>query len=334
MGLLLLSSIVALLIGELLLRFSYPVDYRVPADRREPHAWKGLIHRPSPVPGLDYEPSPDVAKSRPRAMVRTNSYGMRDTEPLPKETEGLVRLVALGDPFTFGFCVREDQTYPNVLEDLLNRSAGGRGCRFDVLNLGVGGYSTRDEALVLKHKALRWEPNLVIGYTLNDPESEPIRPLHAHFAAPRWWQHSHLLRLIALAKNQRDVRRLDGGDYYRYLHAEGSAKWRSVVEALHDMAETASGAEIPLLLVIFSHAPPEGWTAHPHADIHERVAAAARAAGIDVLDLADPFSRYDPLALRARPADPHPSPPAHALAAEAIRRHLVTRHPDVLFGIG
>ena len=87
-----------------------------------------------------------------------------------------------------------------MLERLLNEASSG--VRFEVLNLGVGGYSSRDEALLLRHKGMEWNPDPVImGYFLNDPEIEPVQPLHSQFQEPSWWQHSNLLRLIARAKN-------------------------------------------------------------------------------------------------------------------------------------
>ena len=87
-----------------------------------------------------------------------------------------------------------------MLERLLN--GGATGGPFEVLDLGVGGYSTRDEALTLESKGMRWNPKLiVIGYVLNDPESEPIQPMQSYFQEPSWWQHSALLRMLARCKN-------------------------------------------------------------------------------------------------------------------------------------
>ena len=92
-----------------------------------------------------------------------------------------------------------------MLERLLN--GGAAGGPFEVLDLGVGGYSTRDEALTLESEGMRWNPKLiVIGYVLNDPESEPIQPLQSYFQEPSWWQHSALLRMLARCKNVLDIR--------------------------------------------------------------------------------------------------------------------------------
>jgi hypothetical protein len=49
--------------------------------------------------------------------------------------------------------------------------------------MGVGGYSSADEVLVLRHKALSLSPDLIaVGHFFNDPETEPVFPLQAAFA--------------------------------------------------------------------------------------------------------------------------------------------------------
>ena len=61
----------------------------------------------------------------------------------------------------------------------MNDSAVSNGRRFEVLNFGVVGYSTRDEAIALKQKTIPFHPQgVIIGYVLNDPETDPRPSLH------------------------------------------------------------------------------------------------------------------------------------------------------------
>jgi len=314
----LVSCLVALLVGELIVRARGPVAYMRPLEPTPDDAWAQMLHQPSAIPGLSYELVPNREREAVGTLVRTNSFGMRDDEPRPAGEA--LRVVVLGDSFTFGFGVDGDRTYPNVLERLLDESSNGR--PFDVLNFGVGGYSTRDEALVLEHKALAWDPVLiVVGYTLNDPEIDPIQPLHQRFQQPRWWQHSALLRLLAYRRYRHDKRVLGGSDYYRYLHAE-PRKWRSVVDAFSTMGRLAHERGVPALVVIFPETLVD-LADYPYADLHRRVAEAARGAGLTVLDLLDVFSAYPSSELALTHDDDHPSPLAHRLAAQAIRDWMV-----------
>jgi lysophospholipase L1-like esterase len=310
------SCLVALVVAELVLRARHPVPYMEPLTRQPRDAWLGLLHTESDIPGLAYELVPGRTKHARGAWIRTNSHGMRDDEPR-SEDSGVRRVVVLGDSFTFGFGVSGNETYPNVLERLLNESSGGD--RFEVLNLGVGGYATRDAVLTLQHKGMRWNPELVVlGYTLNDPEIDPIQPLHQYFEAPRWWQHSLLLRLIAWRKFQWDKRRLGRRDYYRYLHAH-PRKWGSVVDGFAKLGAIAREGGIPALVVIFPETGARArWSPYSYEDLHRLVAETATGKGLHVLDLYDVFSPLPAADLTLSPDDHHPSRLAHELAAKAI----------------
>ena len=68
----------------------------------------------------------------------------------------------LGDSTTAGIGVDAlEQTYPKRLEALLNAN-GRAGVRHEVLNMGVGGYHTRQETETLRVKGLQYRPDLVL----------------------------------------------------------------------------------------------------------------------------------------------------------------------------
>jgi lysophospholipase L1-like esterase len=324
----LISVLLTLLLLELCLALFRPIDYRRPPRRVAADAWRSLVHQPSPVPGLAYELAPDREAFAYGAAVRTNSHGMRDAEPLATPRDSLARIAVIGDSFTFGMGIEAPAVYPQVLEMLLND--GLEAPRYDVLNFGVGGYGARDEALVLRHKALVWNPRLVIiGYALNDPETSPLQRLHANFHRPACWQRLNLLRLVAFAKWRWDVRRLGRGDYVRYLHAPGQDRWRSVESAFAGMRRLTAPRGVPVLLVIFPWSLESSWADYPYGDLHEQVADAARRHGLEVLDLLPVFARYDPMSVRAAPGDPHPSELGHHLCAFAIRDWIVANRPPI-----
>jgi lysophospholipase L1-like esterase len=271
---------------------------------------------------LSYELVPDMQKFSHGAKVQTNSYGMRDREPLEGVGESLRRIAVLGDSFTFGFGVPERVVYPTVLERRLSQKQSGLPYRVDVLNFGVGGYSTRDEAIALEHRVVPWKPSVVIiGYVLNDPETRPIQPLHSYFQEPEWWQHSHVLRLIAGAKNDLDIRLLGGGDYLRYLHSDEDA-WSSVEDAFETMGKIAKREGFEIALVIFPMLD-DPWDEYPYRDLHAQVARAAEGRGFHVLDVYDVYSEHDPAELRVSEENGHPNQFGHSLAAEAIRAKLL-----------
>jgi lysophospholipase L1-like esterase len=321
------SLLVALIFAELFLRLSYPIEYLKPPSRLPNDIWRELLHRRSSVPGLAYELAPNRKAFSHGAFIRTNSFGMRDDEPNSGNDASLHRIVVIGDSFTFGFGVSGEDVYPNVLEKVLDSKI--RDGRAEVLNLGVGGYSTHDEALVLEHKGNGWIPELVvIGYVLNDPETEPVQPLHMYFQESRWWQHLNMLRLVAQFRNAWEIRVLGKGDHIQYLHAH-QQKWQSVVEGLDRISTIGRERRIPILLLIFPMTK-EPWKAYPYRNVHQQVAKIAREKNLEMLDLYDDFSQFPPQQLMVVPGDSHPSKFANEIAARAVyqwmlaNKHLFT----------
>ena len=77
---------------------------------------------------------------------------------------GTFRIVVLGDSITFGHYLREETTFPRLLEGQLR--ASGRAT--EVLNFGVGGYDVLQEVSLLASRP-EYHPTLVVlAYCLND----------------------------------------------------------------------------------------------------------------------------------------------------------------------
>ncbi len=90
--------------------------------------------------------------------VSQNSAGFRDRDRSISKESGTFRVLCTGDSFTWGAGVEQDEIYTTVLESLLEDS----GLRAEVINSGVGGYSTDQTLLYLVGDGLRYEPDLVV----------------------------------------------------------------------------------------------------------------------------------------------------------------------------
>jgi len=329
-GLVICLTIFGFLLAEVLTRYISPSNYMKPVRPKPKNVWRELLHQPSEVPGLAYELAPNKQKvstgpgNQWRAVVVTNSAGMRDSPLLdPKPGQTLINFVVLGDSFTFGFGVENEATYANVLERILNQSNAEKDIIYQVLNMGVGGYSTRDESLVLEHKVQAYAPKLVIvGYVLNDPEIDPIQPLHRYYHEPRWWQQVNLFRMIAKLKLDYDIKRIGNGNYKHFLH-NTDRKWNSVRESFARMSKKAAEIDAKILLVIFPAIPRRGWNKYPYHSIHKKVETEGKTNRFAVLNLYETFRKHPPSELRLSDLDAHPSRLGHRITAEAIYRYLV-----------
>ncbi len=96
-----------------------------------------------------------------------NSWGLRDKEFPREKPKGTKRILMLGDSFTEGDGVREEETFSARLQVMLD-STFGTGA-WQVINAGVGSYSPLLEYLSLTSKGLAFAPDLVIlNFDLSD----------------------------------------------------------------------------------------------------------------------------------------------------------------------
>lgn len=100
--------------------------------------------------------------------VKINSHGFRDPREYPLDKpRGTFRILVLGDSVTFGHGALYETTYPYLLEQRLK--AWRPEVQWQVWNLGVPGYSTRDELTYLEMVGDRFQPDLVVvGFFIND----------------------------------------------------------------------------------------------------------------------------------------------------------------------
>lgn len=319
---------VVLLLGaaEMGLRTFAPVEFKALPKPHSDDDWFENLHRPSNTPGLVYELTPSRELSIKGVAIGTNSHGMRDAEPLqPVPGKELRRIAAVGDSFTFGQGVGNRENWSWYLQELLGESAGDD-VLWDVINFGVNGYSSRDEAAVIEHKVFEWDPDLVLlAYALNDPDVDGISGLHDYYEEPAWWRHSHLLRLMAKVRFERGIHS-NGGHHVRAVHADPE-KWQTVVDAFGAIAAMCEQRDIPVLLTIFPvFYSGRTWAEYELGDVHDKVAGLGRANGFDVVDVREVYAATGkpPLDLSI-PDDGHPTPEGHHLAAELLRDRILAR---------
>ena len=94
--------------------------------------------------------------------IHVNSAGMRSYRDYPLEkSQGVFRIVVIGDSFTFGNGSNLEDAFPHVLEAFLNRNQWNN-ARYEVLNFGVSAYNSIQEAAVYENIARHYNPDLVI----------------------------------------------------------------------------------------------------------------------------------------------------------------------------
>jgi len=174
--------------GEIAARLCEPPPAAAPADYiTDWQAWDGEFYTVKST-AVGWPPWEDY-----------NIEGLRDREHATAKTAGTWRVACLGDSVTLGWGVRPSQAWPQVLEAL--GEASGRD--LEVMNVALGGWSTRQELIAWRRIVRRYRPDQVlIGICLND-----VAEMQNNLSRPpkllaEWHEHSALVRRLVRAHDR------------------------------------------------------------------------------------------------------------------------------------
>lgn len=151
----LFSLLFSLLLAEIGLRIIRPPS--VSFDHQP------TIYEPDPVLGFRYTPNSRDRMERLefRQPVQVNNAGFIDDDFTLPPDPGVTSIAAIGDSATAGMQVGRGYNYPDVMEQELNES-GAASCPCEVMNFGMDGMGTSEQAYIFEEMALDYEPDIVI----------------------------------------------------------------------------------------------------------------------------------------------------------------------------
>lgn len=340
--LLLVSLVIGLTFTEVVLRIWNPPMAKFQLTQ---------IHRPSPEAQWEMIPgASSVANTG--ATYRINSHGCRDAEyPLDKPA-GIYRILALGDSFTLGMGVEQEETYPAQLERVL--SEGNHAV--EVINCAVIGYDMWQHNVALRKKARTYRPDLVtLGVFVNDllyslPPSEISEPGYQGenpFAGKGVRNWLHRIYTYNVIRNTEDrlkyrfrsrfeatylrgiaERRLIWGPenpediHYRLMAGKAERRfYLAFRRALSEFVSTATGFGANVLILLI----PDSIQLHEASmqSLNSFIKKAAGDLNVLFLDLTPVLeAQNDPESLYLFPDDAHNSPKGLRIIAEAVANEL------------
>ncbi len=251
-----------------------------------------------------------------------NSIGFREHEIQPKRP-GVYRIVVVGDSYTWGQGLADNERFSNVLETLL-------GPHYEVLNFGLPGH-TMPEHLGELDVVLKLRPDFVLLqlYINNFETAGMRRPNPAHLLPQdldaRLSRSSVVYQILndRFAQLQEALGVVDSYDGYltRYLENPESPDARESFGMLRQFFERARAAGVPSGAVLFPAADAMGpfGSNYPFTFIHDHVKAVCTDAHVECLDLMPLFaSLADPQTTWITPVDAHPNATTNRRAAQAI----------------
>lgn len=265
-----------------------------------------------------------------RVPVRINQYFLRERPEIgPAKPVGEQRIVCIGDSFTFGWGIPEEQTWVRLLEQQLR--ADGKPLR--TVNCGASGAVCVDEyALALQHRFGQFAPDLVlVTLCLND--LVPSSGLFVQGPSPHTGLRTLDLLLGSLARSPLDL--------------DPAIDW---VGLLYDLPEAGAGElygpDKPYDAMWSKGAPQQSLLAmqrwcqqhnckfgvvlwpflqglgpgrnYPFHRLHRDVAKFCKTSGLPYLDVTPALAETPQEELWVTPADMHANPKAQQLALELI----------------
>lgn len=315
----------SLLAGTFVLLFVLgETTYRLRAGSKREHYLAG---RDPDTLVTEAAPAPLYYRLKPGYPGFTNAHGFRDLERRVSKEQGVYRIAVIGDSVSMQGALPFEQLYVRQLQRKLDAEFPARAA---VLNFGITGYNTAQEAALLEQEVLRYEPDLVV-WQFHDNDAQ--HTIYSSGIAD--YYHRPVSYLTDYVANKLDhfacgvrARRSSRGP----LTADQSnlvCRWDEIVGHFRDVAALLNARGIGLLVVLYPTWP-EGndWANYGQAgyELRRELVAELESLGVEVVDLLPVFARLDPAAYRVEPMDPwHPNAKGHELIAESLLGPVATR---------
>ena len=253
---------------------------------------------------------------------------MRRIVPFPTKLDGKFRIMIVGDSLTYGYGVREEETYSKQLETTLNKNFG-----VEVLNLGVSGYQSEDVLKTVKQWTVLLKPDMIIyGVCMNDflpsgvgeyqnnmanrfPIPEPVKKYLS--------SKTYLGRLISDAYNNILMKLGLRNDFFRDILKDFNNYQTRFARDVREMNHFVLERGLPPIVAM---------VLNQHPEIHSRgyqIAMAAEQhltkAGMMVIPTEEFYKKYNKQPMAVSPWEGHPNGKAHKIFAEFYVAHLQNR---------
>lgn len=261
---------------------------------------------------------------------RINNIGTRGPD-VDMDDEGVVRVLMLGDSYTFGSGVRDEETFSAVLQRAL-------GSTIEVINAGGPGYGIFQEERLLQRLGPLLRPQVVVvtvptgdisrqpfpseeeerAYLVTERRRIRLRQL-SRFAALLYRRY-YSLRARYLTSEAAVPNHAPSADSAAFLEL-----WTRDRQRLSNMARLCRSWQGRLVVVAW----PQGQHAERDAALIDGVRRLAEREGIlGLVDLGEALASYSKNDLEIL-GDGHPSPLAHQLVGQYLATALAAQVPEL-----
>jgi hypothetical protein len=294
---------------------------------------------------IGYQYMPGWSGYHAGGLVHINSAGWRGPEFSPDKPAGTIRILGVGDSFTFGRAVDDEDIFLVKLGQMLN---GEGGPRYETINAGHENVNTVKELRYFKEREMmKLRPDaVVLGFTVhNDAQEVKNRAMFRRHKRRASW----LLRLNEsdkaeeLSESIHLVRILRAGIEWAYKdelsdiyynivlsnYEEGSRSWENCRNALLGFYEVCRANNTPLIFALFpvyTREMNQTYRDYPEdfKKVHEQLKSVfAGKDGVVVVDMLDDLAASGLTIREIRVAgDGHPNKVWHEIVARRLHETI------------
>ena len=247
-----------------------------------------------------------------------NAKGFRGLDRSFEKESRKIRLAFLGDSFTLGLGVRDEDTLPADVEHELQKNYGN----VEVLNFGVTDSDTSDQIKLLEKYVLEFKPDIVvIVLFLNDANrTATIEFLSRPWVFTKIRKHSYFINAFVgsiekIIMSKKMIR------HYREGFLEDSPGYQSIKSALRKGKLLSSEHQFYFVVALYP-LPFQLNERYPFRFIHQMIEDFCAAENIPFVDLFNAFLGKRDKEMWVHPTDQHPNEVAHRLAARELTDYL------------
>ncbi len=253
---------------------------------------------------------------------RANAFGFRgDDMRLAKSSEKTLRVAILGDSFTEGYGVKDEDTFPKKLEVILK----SEGHDIEILNFGVGGLNTVQEVDLMKGFVLKFKPDVILLMMfLNDTD----RMGTVNFMSRAYYfkslrKHSYFINGL-MDSFEKKMLHHKMVEHYLDGYSKASNAWKKAKDAIIDAQYAAKDHNAEFVLGLYP-ALIDLDHDYPFRSIHDTVHNFSSQQQIQFVDLLKAFEGHQDKKLWVHRTDQHPNEIAQEIAAKFLADYFKIR---------
>ncbi|MCC3412825.1 MULTISPECIES: SGNH/GDSL hydrolase family protein [unclassified Microcoleus] len=251
-----------------------------------------------------------------------NAKGFRGADLPFEKANGITRIAFLGDSFTLGMGVKDNDTLPISFE----RAIQSKYPNTQVLNFGISGTSTKEQIKLLEEYVIKFKPDVVVIVVfLNDADrTGTINFISRPKVLAEVRKNSFFINAL-IGSIEKPMLYKEMVRHYLDGYLEGSPGWESVKTGLRKGKTISEQQNFQLVVAVY----PVLFKlddSYPFRHIHKTIEDYCASLKIPFVDLFDGFVGQQDSKLWVHKTDQHPNEVANRIAAGELSKFFDSNH--------